>query len=192
MPPCGVADHRLGRRRGLREHARGIDGILDRRDAGVDRSLIRILLVHDPPRDPGREGGNRHRHEDRRLERDRPSDPLREDREDRARSRSRAPGTTRTQIALFLTAVSRTSLVKIVLVVVEPDEPVARPIEEAADDRSDRRVDDPDPEKEEGRSEEREGDRVAPPVASPLGRRRSGPGGRLRRDAGAAHSGHLP
>ena len=51
------------------------------------------------------------------------------------------------------------------LVVVEPDELVAAPVVEAADDRADRRVDDPDPEQHQRGPEEHGDDPVALPQA---------------------------
>ncbi len=73
-------------------------------DDGVEGTARGLLLVHDPPDHAGGEERDRHRHEDRDLERDRPADALRqhgEDEPDRRHER-RHDGT---QIALFLIAV---------------------------------------------------------------------------------------
>ena len=61
-------------------------------------------------------------------------------------------GTTPTQIALFLIAVTVFRVVEELLVVLEPDEPVELAtlvVEEAPDDRPDRREDHPEPEEED-------------------------------------------
>ena len=76
-------------------------------------------------------------------------------------------GTTSTQIALFLTAVKDVAGEDL-LVVVEPDELVARAAE-AALERVDGRIDDPEPEEEDRRRKEARGDRVASPVATARG-----------------------
>ena len=111
-PPCGWRDvvdgSALGRTPGA-VTASETDAA-----EGVDRALVRILLVHDPPRDAGGEGGDRHRQEDDRLERDRPADALDEDGEDEPDAVTKA-GTTATQIALFLIAVTSVEVVNSVL-----------------------------------------------------------------------------
>ena len=71
-------------------------------------------------------------------------------------------GTIRSQRKLFLIAVSERVVGEERLVVVEPDELVAAPVVEAADDRADRRVDDPDPQQDERGAEEEQHDAVPP------------------------------
>ena len=83
--------------------------------------MVRILVVHDPPGDPGRE---------REIAIGMKTTVLKatDQRTRSVRTAKMSPravtsaGTTTTQMALFLIAVTRVSVVKSVLVVVEPDE----------------------------------------------------------------------
>ena len=94
-----------------------------------------ILLVHQPPDHAGGEERDRHRHEDRHLERDREADPLDQHREDRARAPSRTPGTIGDPEEVVLDRRQERVGREQLLVVVEPDEVVAVAVVEAPDDR---------------------------------------------------------